>query len=487
MTTIERRIARGIICGLAIASLTVAAHAADLGEVLKAPAIKDPLPDKLTWNGITLYGVVDVGYGYNSIGAPLGGSWLGLNNIVWASPAGYRPISSLNTNAYDLSVIGLKFEEPLGNGWQAVGQFDTGFNPLTGTIDDACKDIIKNNGVSPTNQTVFGPSSRCGQMFNGQAWAGVRNTEYGALTVGRQSPLALSKMYGYDPVQLSGAFSLLGFGLGGWAGGTGSTEAGKWNNSVKYAHEYGPIHGAVMYAQGSNGGGLHGNSYAANLGATWKAFSVDAIYTANRDAVLSSGYGVGGCGVPGTPSCSTLASTAFNTDAWSLMGKYVYDLGDKGFGGKLIFYAGYQHIKFADPSNPVPVGSTTNGDYVLGSVNNTFFLYGSRNRDTIWVGTRYETGPWTFTGAYYLGEQGFFRRAPTQTFCADTSRSNCSGSLTVVSATADYAFTKHLDVYAGVVWSKLTGGLARGYTTETAGYPTTPEETSVLTGVRFRF
>lgn len=475
-----------VICSLALAGFTLSAQAADLD--LKA--LKDPLPDKLTWNGITVFGAIDVGYGYNSIGAPLNGSWLGLNNIVWGLPAGYKPISSLNTNAYDLTYIGVKLEEPLGYGWKVIGQLDTGFDPLTGKLDNACADIIRYNGLPGNQQGVWANSSRCGQIINGQAYAGVRNATYGTLTVGRQTPLALSKMYSYDPVALAAAFSLLGFSSG-FGGATGVADTSKWNNSVKYANEYGPVHGAVMFAQGSQDGGNHGNAYGANLGATWHGLSVDMVYTYDQDAVSTTGYGVGGCGVAGTPSCNTLVATAQNTEAWSFMGKYAFDVTGAFKGtlpdAKLTLYAGYQTIEFSNPSDPISVGDTTNGGYVFGTVRNTVYSFGNKRREIGWVGARFETGPWTATVAYYLGHQGYFKNSATSTFCSDTSHSNCSGSLSVASTTVAYAFNKHLDLYAGVVWSALTGGMAVGYTTATAGYPTTPQATSFVTGMRFRF
>jgi len=35
--------------------------------------MKDPLPDTLTYKGVTIYGTVDVGYAYQTNGRPLGG------------------------------------------------------------------------------------------------------------------------------------------------------------------------------------------------------------------------------------------------------------------------------------------------------------------------------------------------------------------------------------------------------------------------------
>jgi len=46
------------LAALALASLTASAHAAGLGD----PSLKDPVPDSLTWHGVTVYGVIDLDY-----------------------------------------------------------------------------------------------------------------------------------------------------------------------------------------------------------------------------------------------------------------------------------------------------------------------------------------------------------------------------------------------------------------------------------------
>ena len=43
------------------------------------------------------------------------------------------------------------------------------------------------------------------------------------------------------------------------------------------------------------------------------------------------------------------------------------------------------------------------------------------------------------------------------------SSSSCAGTLDFASAMIDYRVTKRLDMYAGVMWSKVAGGLASGY------------------------
>ena len=47
------------------------AQAGDLGNT----GLKDPIPDTLSWQGVTIYGTVDVGYAYQTHGAPLNGAF----------------------------------------------------------------------------------------------------------------------------------------------------------------------------------------------------------------------------------------------------------------------------------------------------------------------------------------------------------------------------------------------------------------------------
>ena len=89
---------------------------------------------------------------------------------------------------------------------------------------------------------------------------------YGSLTFGRQSPLDLTTLSGYDPTPASVALSLLGWYIG-WGGAVGAADANKWDNSVKYTYQYGPVHAGFMYSEGSEDSGLHGQSYGANVGA----------------------------------------------------------------------------------------------------------------------------------------------------------------------------------------------------------------------------
>jgi predicted porin len=452
-----------------------ASHAADVAGTFEAPVIdtfKAPkLPDTLTWNGITVFGQIDVGYGYASMGAPVGNSYWGLNPQAYGTPVGTRSVSTLNT--LGLSGVGVKIEEDIGNNWYVVGKLQTGFDPLTGQLDDMCATRVANNGLPASQQTTNGNGTRCGQVFNGDAWGGVKNVNYGSLTFGRQLSLGGEVDGQYDP-QPIWSFSLLTF-----AGGGMPAYSFRWDNSAKYSYSNDIFHASVMIAEGAQDSALHGFSYSGNAGVYWNGFGADVLYMNFRDSLASSEYGVGQCGVTGTPSCSTLKVSTFNDELWGVMGKYTYDFGSRGIGGKLTFFVGYQHARYSDPSDAFSVGDTTAGGYVLGLVNNTTYLFGDQNIINKWVGAKYENGPWTVAAAYYQYNQEFYKTSATSAPCSTNIGFNCAGTIKVASISATYSVNKHLDLYGGWIWSDLGGGNA-------TGSPVTNDNV-LLTGLIVRF
>ena len=55
-------------------------------------------------------------------------------------------LASSNNNALTLSNVGLKIEEPIGYGFQAIGKLETEFNPISGELGDACASLLRFNG-----------------------------------------------------------------------------------------------------------------------------------------------------------------------------------------------------------------------------------------------------------------------------------------------------------------------------------------------------
>jgi len=473
--------------------LTVFAHASDAG-------LKDPILDNLTWGGVTVYGTVDLDYAYLSHGVPLGGSFYpGLQYNISGSKDANKPISSPAESGLEQSKLGLKIEEPIGGGWTAIGKLEAGFDPLSGELADACASMVRNNGKPLTAQDANSDGSRCGQAFSGPAYAGVASLTYGMLTLGRQQSLELDAISAYDPMGLSYAFSLIGYS-GGTGAGIGNTETGRWDNSAKYVYQWGPVHAAAMYSGGGPDTAMFGGGYGFDAGAAYRGISIDTVYTREYSAVSSSSIKPSatcpGAGCAG----NVLAGTVTDGEAWSIMAKYALDLGgskDEGSITRLSFFAGYVHIDLANPQDPVAAGSATIGGYELLTVNNQPYAPGSSKvLQTAWTGARYELpSGLSFTAAYYrLGQNAYLTSAAagkntcafitagnkaTAAYVGNTVASNCAGDLNQVSFLVDYQLNKHFDVYSGISYSEVAGGLASGFLNSST--------TAFVSGLRLKF
>jgi len=381
-----------------------AAQAADLG----VDSLKDPLPDTLTYQGVTVYGTIDVGYAYQTNGRPLGGIVSNLEYIPFNATRNFtgQSISTLTASGLQQSNIGVKIEEGIGLGWTAIGKLDTGFNPLTGELDDGCRSMKENIGKPVSQQTSSGDTSRCGQALNGVAYGGVSNAAYGTLTVGRQNSLQLDAIGTYDPMALSYAFSFLG--VNGADGGSGSTQAARWDNSVKYQYAYGPVHAAAMYSNGGEDTGTLGTDYAFNAGINYKGLSVDGVYTKEHGAVNIKNIDSYNAA---QIAAGNLVANISDDETWSLMGKYTFELGggfkDYGPGDKVTLFAGYTHVNQTNPSSAAPLTAVTNGGYVVSTINDAFQT--AKVFDFYWTGAKYALASgWSFTGAYYHADQNSY-------------------------------------------------------------------------------
>ncbi len=499
---------KALAYAFAIAGFAASAQAADL----ELNSIKDPLPDTLTWQGVTLYGTIDIGYGYQTHGAALDGSFAqGVSYNMYGSKFANKAISSFDPNALERSAVGLKIEEPVGGGWVAVGKLETSFDPLSGELSDSPAALLRNAGVALANQTANGDSGRAGQAFNGPIYGGVSNPVYGTLTAGRQQSLQLDVTGSYDPQALSYAFSLLG-----WSAslvGSGITEAARWDNSVKYAFEYGPLHAAGMYAQGGADTGFFGPAYGGNVGLLYRGFAIDAVYqrvdAGVQLAALTASPAVGtqsAYAPPANYSTAQVNGLITDSDSWSVQGKYTFEFGggykDGGFkdepaaGSKLTFFAGFEDIRYYNSSaarDKEYLGQTAIGGYVIGSLPaiagvskaSSFYSYAStRELEVSWTGAKYVLpSGLSFTAAYYHIDQPAFSSASVlskpQAGSPNQQAGYTSGTSDDVSFVIDYAFNKHLDVYTGVNYSAIEGGLASGYLAN--------NDTSFVSGVRLKF
>jgi predicted porin len=493
---------RTLVFALAMVGLAANAHAADMGLFTNPPQFKDPLPDSLTWYGVTFFATLDVGYAYQTNGRPLGAVVSGLEFIPFTTTRNYtgQRISTIAENGLQQSNFGLKVDTPIGQGWNIVGRLDTGFDPLTGKLSDGCSSFIQNAGVVYNQQNSNADSGRCGHALNGSAFGGVSNKQYGTLTVGRQNSFQLDAIAAYDPMALSYAFSLLGYS--GTNGGSGSTQAARWDDSAKYVYDFGPISAGAMYSNGGSNTGMFGSGYGFFVGGAYGGFSAEAVYTKEHGAVNLQ------TAVNDVFGSQTLAANISDNTAWSVMGKYTFEFGRPSTGGyptkapkaeapadKLTLFAGYTHIDQANPSTPVGFGGAAGG-YLLtvsGSLpdNNAFTT--DKILQFFWVGAKYEFA-WGLglTGAYYHVNQNSYVADGAGCILGGASKLDCAGSFDQVSFLADYIVTKHLDVYAGITYGKVQNGLASAFPGTPgakfgfAGTATSIDTTSMMTGFRIK-
>ena len=445
----------------------------------------------LTWQGITVYGTLDVGGGWQSHGAPF--------DLRFPTGASYyiqkmnrSAMWGLAPNAMQQSSVGIRGKEPIAGDVSFVFAVDAGFNPYSLQLSNGPGSLSANAGIPLNQQSVNGDFSRAGQWFNGVGYVGLSSPSYGTLTVFRQNSLTFDGAINYDPMGVSYAFSPLGFS--GITCGVGNTEACRFSTSVKYRIDVGQFRAAALwqfggYAQnnGSNG------AYQVQVGADIPnlangVLSVDAIYSYVRDVVsLSLGGGSNdAAGMPIAPFLpQTLTATFSDNSSVMLLGKYAV--------GPLKLYAGYEWIHFAAPSNPQTAFTDIGGHFICdgcAAVNNTDISntaygtngLGNKTLQVMWIGARYavKENLDVMTGYYHYIQNSFFGTAtggPAP--CSDSSRSQCAGTFDGISFAVDWRFAPKWDLYAGVMFTQVTGGLANGYLQRNNVDPTV--------GLRFRF
>ncbi|MBV8239437.1 MAG: porin, partial [Hyphomicrobiales bacterium] len=151
---------------------------------------------QLTWYGITLYGVIDAGYGYQTQGAPLDPrSPPGASYLVQKTNRG--PRWDLAPNGLQNSFIGIKGTEPIGWNTSVVFALDAGFDPYSLKLSNGPGSAAHNAGIPQDQQTAWASSSRAGQWYNGNGYVGVSSPSFGTLTVFRQNSLTYDGVLDY--------------------------------------------------------------------------------------------------------------------------------------------------------------------------------------------------------------------------------------------------------------------------------------------------
>jgi predicted porin len=446
------------------------AMAADLPykAAVKAPAA---INDDLCWHGVCLYGDIDVGLSYEQHGAPLSSlAGAPLDYLISRNSGG--SYFGAGANMLSTSFIGLRGKQEIADGLYGVFNLQTLFNPISGNNANGPGSVAQNNGVPLALTNSYGDSSKAGQMFNNAAYAGISSPIYGTVTYGRQSALSSDLIVNYDPISGSNAWSVITYQ--GANGGAGDTEDRIFDNSFEYRVNVGPVRLAAETQLRNGGNSGTGNAFQGNIGVDYMGFSFDIVGGKIYDAVsvalpltAAQVIAVNASGI--NQGLGALPATISDNTVFQAAGRYTI--------GPVKLFAGYEWIQYANPNNPLAAGAFIEGGYTVGVPNNTNFggVAGGSDKvlQTFWVGARYSaTRDLDLTVAYYHENQNSFivgnGTNPTGT-CTTAISSGCSGQLDAVSFVADWRFARHMDAFAGVMWSQVANGLANGYVLATPG------------------
>ena len=448
------------------------------------PAAATPPPDSLTWHGITVYGAYDIGIGFVTHGLPENG--YNYEGASLVNRNGYQHRFLVAPNNLQQTGLGIRGKVGYYHGWSVVFNGSTGINPQSGLLANASATQTINNGLPRSSYSYAIDGARAGQTFNDEFYGGVSSTKYGTLTFGRQRALGTDAMLLYDPAGGGYAFSYIGYN--GIMAGGGDTENTRWDDAAKYRLAYGPVHFGAMYKFADGNGGCylptttataftaanctpesaHNNAYGFDIGSDYGKFSGDIVYQHYNQAisVLNPLLGAQSLSQPfesTTNSINTIPITGANivgttntvygivTDNNGVIGAVKYAL------PSIKFFAGYEYIWQNNPHDPLGVGASDQGGYIMSGVEDNN-LDREDFRHIWWTGAKYTYRSKTeFTLAWYQQRQNDFRNPPT---CTTASyRASCAGTLNEGSFYLDHHFTKRFDTFAGVAYSYVTGGL----------------------------
>ncbi|VVE18541.1 porin [Pandoraea anhela] len=366
-------------------------------------------------SSVTLYGLIDAGIAYTS------------NSTTTAGASGsknFRATSGLVNG----SRWGLKGSEDLGGGNKAIFVLENGFSIANGSS-------LQNN-----------------RMFGRQAFVGLQNDRFGAVTIGRQ----------YDSVvDYLAPLTLNGSSFGGTIAShpydnDNTNNSFRVNNSVKYS--------SANY-NGLTFGGLYGFSNKAGDFANNRAFSAGVNY-ANGPLTVAAAY-LERQGNPGNNNTSGAVDTSANGDSifqsskqrvWGIGGNYAFGPATVG----LV----YTHTQLQGLS-----GLNYNSTAVS-------FANDGLKFDNFEVNGRYMLTPAVSLSAAY-----------TYTMAKQDSTDK-KPKFHTVTLQADYRLSKRTDVYLTGSYQHISDNEGTGLQAgvgAAGGMSSTSSQTVVGTGIRHRF
>ncbi len=243
--------------------------------------------ESLTWHGITLYGIVDVGVQDQSHGAPINDYFVAGSAEVVQKNSNHS-VTGVTPSNLSHSRIGLQGNEPIVGDWSGVFKLETYFNPQSGRHQRRIEVTGAEQRPALATQTTNLDSSVCGSdlsavirrvQFQDLRHDHVRPPKYGAWRTASPSTTLIL------PPRLSRLI-----GMSGTTAGGGDTQNRRLDSSVKYV---GSLRRAwrtssAQYKFNQSTGSAN-SAFEVSFGGEYAGCSVDVYYTKIKDAVVGGG------------------------------------------------------------------------------------------------------------------------------------------------------------------------------------------------------
>ncbi|SMG46547.1 porin [Paraburkholderia susongensis] len=259
-------------------------------------------------SSVTLYGIVDAGYRYNS-------------------NAGGKSQSAIAGGNESASRFGITGSEDLGGGYRAVFTLENGFTTTTGAL-------------------------QAGLMFGRQAFVGL-GTPFGTVTLGRQY-LTLSSYLG--PFEAGSDWAARGAGWGYHPGGLDDVDGTeRANNAIKYVSpRYRGLQVSATYSLGGVAGDVTRNGMiSAGADYAQGPFKLAAAYL----FVKNPNYSLFGNNATSSATGNNISSPVFSGYA-TAGSQQVFGAGTSYDIGKFTLGGIYTNTKFADLGATAVAGAT---------------------------------------------------------------------------------------------------------------------------------
>ncbi|MGB8517692.1 MAG: porin [Gallionella sp.] len=381
---------------------------------------------------VSVYGVLDVGVAQLTNAGNFGPNITGTNPT--GSNAPFGTVRGMVNGAVSQTRWGIKGSEEMGGGNKAFFQLESAFSLPNGNI--SASGLAGGGGAS--NRSMISDTAINGQLFNRMAFVGIANTDWGALTFGRQNSLQLDIITsvggGYDPVNAQ-IFSPINFS--GTYGGGGATDNSRVDSAIKYAKKIGNLNVSALYGMGgmANASSARSNGQL-NVGYETGVFGVQlGLQQANDTTAMSA-----------NAAPNTVNAVFEKVQSYMLAGRYQVTDG-------LTLKAGYEREQISAPSNyGADALMTTLYSYNIGT-NKSFA--NQRNLNVYWLGANYQVTPALKAS---VGFYDVVTAAGTEA-ASGAAVTTIDGADKYYSAMLEYYLSKQTNLYAAMMLDRKSGSM----------------------------